>query len=225
VSQLPEAFSVALSVLQEAAGAVLIPWLATQPVLDADTCEVCSSCHEPHFRQGCSGMRSVVGAATAICMDSLSCCRASWDQHGTLVKHKTVDILRLLRCAVLCCVTHRHSGVPWTLNPGSWAPSGQQLQAAADMPAQPGCLVSPATVATRALISCSCLYASTVCDCVQCLGQSLSAALSLDTVLSQFGVCLPSQAVWWVLQQLGAGHLSTVCDCMRCLEQCCAVPG
>lgn len=39
-SQLPEGFPVALSVLQEATGAVLLPWLSTQPVLDEDTCEV-----------------------------------------------------------------------------------------------------------------------------------------------------------------------------------------
>lgn len=38
-SQLPEAFPVALSVLLEAAGSVLLPWLATQPVLDEDACE------------------------------------------------------------------------------------------------------------------------------------------------------------------------------------------
>lgn len=49
MSQLPEAFPVALSVVQEAAGAVLIPWLSTQPVLDDGTCEVCSSCHSTHF--------------------------------------------------------------------------------------------------------------------------------------------------------------------------------
>lgn len=40
VSQLPEAFSVALCVLQEAAGAVLLPWLSTQPALDEEACEV-----------------------------------------------------------------------------------------------------------------------------------------------------------------------------------------
>jgi hypothetical protein len=39
-SQLPEAFPVALSVLQEAAGSVLLPWLATQPALDEEACEV-----------------------------------------------------------------------------------------------------------------------------------------------------------------------------------------
>lgn len=40
-SQLPEAYPVSLAVLQEAAGAVLMPWLSTQPVLDDSTCEVC----------------------------------------------------------------------------------------------------------------------------------------------------------------------------------------
>lgn len=49
-NQLPEAFSVALAVLQEAAGAVLMPWLASQPVLDEDTCAV--SEHEPRHFQG-----------------------------------------------------------------------------------------------------------------------------------------------------------------------------
>lgn len=38
--QLPEAFLVVLAVLQEAVGAVLLPWLLSQPVLDEDACEV-----------------------------------------------------------------------------------------------------------------------------------------------------------------------------------------